>query len=67
MPVNQLPTFKGYTVDYRLREFRLMNFPDKSEFISFQSPQGYKMLQEFEREVDRTKIGELNSRLCEKE
>ena len=48
MPVNQLPTFKGYTVDYRLREFRLMNFPDKSEFISFQSPQGYKMLCEYE-------------------
>ena len=43
-----LPTYKKYTVDYRLREFRLMNYPDKSEFISFQSPQGFKMLQDYE-------------------
>lgn len=53
MPVNELPVFKGYTVDYRLREFRLMNYPDKSEFISFQSPQGFKMLQEFEAGLDK--------------
>lgn len=44
----KLPVFKGYVVDYRLREFRLMNYPDQSEFISFQSPQGFKMLQEYE-------------------
>lgn len=43
-----LPTYKKYTVDYRLREFRLMNYPDTSEFISFTSPQGFEMLQDYE-------------------
>jgi len=46
--VNKLPTYKGYVVDYRLREFRLMHYPDKSEFISFTSPQGFKMLNDYE-------------------
>jgi hypothetical protein len=44
----KLPTFKGYTVDYRLREFRKGEYPNPMGFISFTSPQGFKMLQEYE-------------------
>ena len=46
MSVTVLPTFKGYTVDMRLREFRRA-IPDVTlEFISFNSPEGKKMLEE---------------------
>ena len=40
----QLPTFKGYTVDMRLREFRKANFGEKLEFISFDRPEGKELL-----------------------
>ena len=40
----QLPTFKGYTVDMRLREFRKANFGEKIEFIPFDSPEGKDLL-----------------------
>ena len=40
----QLPTFKGYTVDMRLREFRKADFGQKIEFISFDSPEGKELL-----------------------
>jgi hypothetical protein len=40
----QLPTFKGYTVDTRLREFRKATFGEKLEFISFDSPEGKELL-----------------------
>ena len=46
MSVSILPTFKGYTVDMRLREFRRA-IPDVTlEFISFDSPDGEKLLDE---------------------
>jgi len=35
-----LPTFEGYTVDMRLREFRKMHPDDWPEFIRFDSPDG---------------------------
>jgi len=45
-PVYQLPTFKGYTVDMRLREFRRA-IPDVVlEFIPFNSPKGKELLEE---------------------
>jgi hypothetical protein len=54
MGVIVLPTFKGYTVDMRLREFRRA-IPDVVlDFIPFDSPEGRKLLDElqsFAREV----------------
>jgi hypothetical protein len=44
--VTILPTFKGYTVDLRLREFRRA-IPDVIlDFIPFDSPDGKKLLDE---------------------
>jgi hypothetical protein len=46
MTVNILPTFKGYTVDMRLKEFRRA-IPDVTlEFIPFKTPEGKKLLEE---------------------
>ena len=46
MSVTVLPTFKGYTVDMRLKEFRRA-IPDVTlEFIPFNSPEGNKLLEE---------------------
>ena len=41
-----LPTFKGYTVDLRLREFRKADPLVTIEFIPFDSPEGKKLLEE---------------------
>jgi hypothetical protein len=40
----QLPTFKGYTVDMRLRQFRKASFGEKIEFVPFDSQQGKELL-----------------------
>jgi hypothetical protein len=46
MSVTILPTFKGYTVDMKLRQFRKA-IPDMTlEFISFDSPEGKELLEE---------------------
>ena len=45
--VNQLPTFKGYTVDVRLREFRKVSSVSAIEFVSFDSPEGDMLLEGF--------------------
>lgn len=46
MSVRILPTFNGYTVDMRLKEFRKA-IPDVAlEFIPFTSPKGKKLLAE---------------------
>jgi hypothetical protein len=46
MSVTVPPTFKGYTVDMRLREFRRA-IPDVTlEFIPFNSPEGKNLLEE---------------------
>jgi hypothetical protein len=48
MPVRKLPTFKGYTVDERLREFRKVgaDVPWGIEFIPFSSKRGRKLIEE---------------------
>ena len=46
MSVAVLPTFKGYKVDMRLREFRRAIPGVTLEFISFNSPEGRKLLEE---------------------
>lgn len=45
-----LPTFKDYTVDFRLKEFRKVdrNLPS-IEFIPFDSPKGRELLKEMGR------------------
>jgi hypothetical protein len=44
----QLPTFNGYTVDARLRQFRKVERGDspKLEFINFDSEEGQGLLEE---------------------
>lgn len=44
--VKELPKFRGYTVDERLREFRKINFGEEPEFIPFDSPKGQELLSE---------------------
>lgn len=39
-----LPTYKGYTVDERLKEFRKAIYGKCLEFISFNSHKGKKLL-----------------------
>ena len=45
MAVKMLPTFKEYTVDERLREFRNTDLPFVGA-ISFDSKEGMKLLKE---------------------
>lgn len=46
MATKRLPTFQGYTVDMRLREFRKMNVGELPEFIAFDSTRGRRLLKE---------------------
>jgi hypothetical protein len=39
-----LPTFKGYTVDMRLKEFRKAVWGEEVEFLSFKSEKGKRLL-----------------------
>ena len=43
--VKQLPIFKGFTVDVRLREFRKGTPISGMEFVSFDSPEGEVLLE----------------------
>lgn len=51
-----LPTFKGYTVDYRLKQFRFIHPGDcvcgggEIEFIDFDTDKGRALLLELSRE-----------------
>jgi len=47
--VVKLPTIKGYTVDYKLREFRKMEYGKMPIFISFDSPKGEKLFNELDK------------------
>ena len=54
MAVKILPTFKGYTVDLRLQEFRRAKPGPTLEIIHFLSPEGWNLfaeLWEFAKEV----------------
>lgn len=44
----RLPTFKGYTVDARLREFRRADPEKGMEFIPFDCEKGKRLLKEME-------------------
>ena len=45
-----LPTYQGYTVDERLKEFRKLEYGKKLEFINFESSQGKKLLSQYRKE-----------------
>jgi hypothetical protein len=47
--VKELPKFKGYTVDERLRQFRKVDHEKPSiDFVDFDSEEGEKLLDEYE-------------------
>ena len=52
--VRALPTFKGYVVDVRLREFRKADPGTVMEFIDFDSPKGDPILAEYIESLDTT-------------
>lgn len=45
----KLPEFQGYTIDFRLREFRKVEYGKGIEFVPFESEDGIKLLRKFER------------------
>jgi len=48
--VKQLPNFKGYTVDERLRQFRKVDRNKPSiDFVDFDSEEGQELLTEYEK------------------
>lgn len=52
----RLPVFEEYTVDERLREFRKVDYAKPSiEFVSFDSPEGRKMLEKVRAREGRGK------------
>ena len=42
----ELPTFKGYTIDARLKQFRKVSLDRTIEFLDFGSEEGQKLLNE---------------------
>ena len=49
--VKELPTFKGYTVDERLQQFRKVDRDKPSiEFVEFDSDKGQELLAEYEEQ-----------------
>ena len=47
--VKELPKFKGYTVDERLKQFRKVDREKPSiDFVDFDSKKGKKLLDEYE-------------------
>ncbi len=46
-----LPTFRGYTLDVRLRQFRKVTWKPapKLEFVEFNSPKGQRLLEAYRR------------------
>ncbi len=45
--MRKLDEFKGYTVDFRLHEFRKLIYGKHCEFVPFHSPKGRKLLGEY--------------------
>ena len=42
--MNELPVYKGWTVDFRLREFRFVYENKEIAFVSFESNEGMDLL-----------------------
>ena len=60
--MRKLPTFKGYTVDLKLKEFRKAIYGKALEFLPFDSEKGQKLITEFlktpagKREYNETQL-----------
>jgi len=49
--VKELPTFKGYTVDKKLKQFRKVDRSKPSiDFVDFDSEEGQELLSEYEKD-----------------
>lgn len=48
----ELPTFKGYTIDKRLKQFRKVTGHESIEFIEFDSQEGFELLEEMREYFD---------------
>ncbi len=51
--MTRLPTFRGYTVDRRLGEFRKVAYGEAAEFVPFESAKGQRLLRAMRRERER--------------
>lgn len=51
--VRELQIFKGYTVDFKLRQFRKIPLDEWPEFIEFDSPEGEKLCYEMHEEATK--------------
>ena len=64
--IRRLKTFKGYTVDLRLHQFRKMEPHELPEFIEFTNAKGQRLLALMHEEVmqqARTNLDDLEKRL----
>ena len=50
--IRQLPTFKGYTIDARLKQLRMVDSDWGMEFIEFDSEEGDRLLVEYIASID---------------
>ena len=50
--IRRLPTFQGYTIDVRLKEFRKVEWDRLPEFLAFESEDGRKILAEMENQPE---------------
>lgn len=46
--MRKLSTFRGYTIDLRLEQFRKIKMGEKPEFIPFQTPEGQKLFLDYQ-------------------
>jgi len=53
--IRRLPTFKGYTIDVRLKQLRKAEIGEPLEFIDFDSEQGDAILLELIHSLDPEK------------
>lgn len=51
----QLPVFQGYTVDIRLKQFRKIIPGQSMEFIAFDTEEGQKLWEEFNKQKGEEK------------
>ena len=54
--MNKLPTFKGYTVDSRLKEFRKLVYWKSFEIVPFNTPKGRNLLNEYEDSKEKEEL-----------
>lgn len=59
--LKRLPTFEGYTVDVRLREFRKLTSVSEIEFVGFDSPEGDMLLEGFLDTLDANNKEDLHT------